>query len=143
MNINRNTTVDGTRTSATLTELSEYARIIHCVSHLTVIVHTWVPHLAPHTVYQFRVQAETAVGPGPFSSPRTFTTPENGMITIVQLQLYFKWVQHAFNNLLPLVPTEPRRLTVMYLNSTSLEVTWEHPLCDYGIRRGYTVSQQT
>ena len=39
------------------------------------------------------------------------------------------------------VPTEPRGLTVMYLNSTALEVTWEPPLCDYGTRQGYTVSQ--
>ena len=38
---------------------------------------------------------------------------------------------------------EPRELTVMYLNSTALELTWQHPLCDYGIRRGYTVSLQT
>ena len=31
----------------------------------------------------------------------------------------------------------------MYLNSSALEVTWEHPICDYGIRRGYTVSLLT
>ena len=63
------------------------------------------------------------------------------MLTIVQLQMYFQKLQCAFT--LYLVPTEPRGLTVMHLNSTSLEVTWEHPLCDYGIRRGYTVSWQT
>ena len=51
-------------------------------SYLTAIVHTWVLHSAPHTVYEFRVQAETAVGPGPFSSSRQFTTPENGMLTV-------------------------------------------------------------
>ena len=38
------------------------------------------------------------------------------------------------------VPTEPRELTVMYLNSTELEITWQNPLCDYGVRRGYNVS---
>ena len=43
-------------------------------------MHTWVFHSAPHTVYEFRVQAETAVGPGPFSDSRQFTTPEDGMI---------------------------------------------------------------
>ena len=42
-----------------------------------------VSHLAPHTVYEFRVQAETAVGPGPFSDSRQFTTPEDGMIIVV------------------------------------------------------------
>ena len=61
-------------------------------SYLNAIVHTWVLHSAPHTVYEFRVQAETAVGPGPFSSSRQFTTPENGMLTLVHLQLYFKWL---------------------------------------------------
>jgi len=55
------------------------------------------------------------VGTGPFSPSRNFTTPED-------------------------VPTEPRELTVTYLNSTALEVTWQNPRCDYGIRRGYTVT---
>ena len=45
--------------------------------------------------------------------------------------------------MLSLVPTEPHGLTVTYLNSTALEVTWEPPLCDYGIRQGYIVSLQT
>ena len=99
-------------------------------------------HLAPGTAYEFRVQAETAVGRGPFSSSRPFTTSENGMTMIAYS---YEWFPH-FNvpyQLLPLVPTEPRELTIMYLNSTALEVTWQHPLCDYGIRRGYTVSRQT
>ena len=60
--------------------------------HLTVIVHTWVLHLAPHTVYQFRVQAETAVGPGPFSSLRNFTTPEDGMITVIAYICNYTWL---------------------------------------------------
>ena len=34
--------------------------------------------LAPNTVYEFQVQAETAVGGGPFSTPRQFITPEHG-----------------------------------------------------------------
>ena len=38
------------------------------------------------------------------------------------------------------VPTEPRDLTVMFINSTALDITWEEPLCDYGIRTKYTVS---
>ena len=65
-------------------------------SYLTAIVHTRILHSAPHTVYEFRVLTETVVGPGPFSSSRQFTTPENGMLTLVHLQLYFKWVQCAF-----------------------------------------------
>ena len=38
MNVNRNMTVDGTQTSATLTELSEYAYIIPFVFYLTIIM---------------------------------------------------------------------------------------------------------
>ena len=41
------------------------------------------PNLAPDTVYEFRVQAETALGPGPFSNSTQFTTPEDGMIIVV------------------------------------------------------------
>ena len=41
------------------------------------------PILAPDTVYEFRVQAETAMGPGPFSNSTPFTTPEDGMIIVV------------------------------------------------------------
>ena len=52
-------------------------------SYLTAIVHTWVLHSAPHTVYEFRVQAETEVGPGPFSDSTQFTTPEDGMIIVI------------------------------------------------------------
>ena len=52
-------------------------------SYLNAIVYTWVLHSAPHTVYEFRVQAETAVGPGPFSNSRQFTTPEDGMIIVI------------------------------------------------------------
>jgi len=32
-------------------------------------------------VYEFRVLAETTVGAGPFSTPRSFTTPEHGIVT--------------------------------------------------------------
>ena len=40
-------------------------------------------HLAPNIEYAFRVQAETAVGPGPFSNSTQFTTPEDGMIIVI------------------------------------------------------------
>ena len=79
-NVNRNMTVDGSQTSATLTELSEYTYIIICVQHL-LNCHSH-ENLAPGTVYKFRVQAETAVGGGPFSTSRNFTTSENGILTI-------------------------------------------------------------
>ena len=42
--------------------------------------------LAPSTVYEFRVLAETAVGGGPFSASRSFTTSESGMIIISYLR---------------------------------------------------------
>ena len=38
------------------------------------------------------------------------------------------------------VPTMPQNLLVEYNSSTSLVVTWEHPLCDYGSRTSYNVS---
>ena len=38
------------------------------------------------------------------------------------------------------VPTMPQDLLVQYISSTALKVTWNHPLCDYGIRTQYNVS---
>ena len=64
------------KSSATLTELSEYTLSYVSNIYLTVVlIHI---HSAPGTVYNFRVQAETTVGGGPFSSSRNFTTSENG-----------------------------------------------------------------
>ena len=84
MNVNRNMTVDGTQTSATLTELSEYTIIKHTSTHSLDCHYVWVSQfIAPDTVYEFRVQAETALGPGPFSNSTQFTTPENGMIIVI------------------------------------------------------------
>jgi len=95
--------------------------------------------LAPNSVYKFRVRAATVVGPGPFSHSTFFTTPENGT-PIPQVSNRSDNVKiYPLNHA---VPTTPRELTVLYLNSTALEITWEHPLCDYGVRRGYTVSPQ-
>ena len=75
-NVNRNVTVDGTQTSASLTELSEYTLSYVSNIYLTVVlIHI---HSAPGTVYNIRVQAETAVGGGPFSCSRNVTTSENG-----------------------------------------------------------------
>ena len=94
MNVNRNMIVDGTQTTATLTELSEYIYNYkthintHQLVHLTVTV-CGFPNLAPDTVYEFRVQAETALGPGPFSNSTPFRTPENVMIIVVSIQLAF------------------------------------------------------
>ena len=86
MNVNRNLTVDGSQTSATLTELSKYMYIIICVQHL-LNCHSH-ENLAPGTVYKFRVQAETTVGGGPFSTSRNFRTSENGILTIAYEWLY-------------------------------------------------------
>ncbi|XP_064385915.1 uncharacterized protein LOC135334596 isoform X5 [Halichondria panicea] len=90
-NINRNINVTGERTFAIL------------------------ENLTPYSVYEFRVQAETSIGPGNFSLPRLFSTPEH-------------------------LPTEPRSLSVQTLSSTSFEVTWESPRCNFGDRTGYNVS---
>ena len=40
-------------------------------------------HLAPDIVYEFRVQAETTGGPGPFSNSTQFRTPEDGTIIVI------------------------------------------------------------
>ena len=39
------------------------------------------------------------------------------------------------------VPNEPRNLTVVASSSTSLQLTWERPLCEYGVIVNYTVSK--
>ena len=71
--------------------------------HLTVIV-CGSPILVPDTMYEFRVQAETAVGPGPFSNSTPFTTPEDGMIIVVStigfLSLsVFNYIMHQLPHL--------------------------------------------
>ena len=38
------------------------------------------------------------------------------------------------------VPAMPENLLVKYNGSMSLVVTWDPPLCDYGIRTSYNVS---
>ena len=45
---------------------------------------------------------------------------------------------------LTIVSTPPRSLIAEYASmettsSTALQLTWDHPLCDYGVRTGYTV----
>ena len=37
------------------------------------------------------------------------------------------------------VPSEPRNLRVEASSSTSLQLTWERPLCEYGVIVNYTV----
>ena len=41
------------------------------------------------------------------------------------------------------VPSVPRNLTVVASSSTSLQVTWEHPLCEYGVLVNYIMSKMT
>ena len=38
------------------------------------------------------------------------------------------------------VPTEPQALTVANMSSTSIRIDWTPPICDNGIRTGYTVN---
>ena len=52
-----------------------------------MFVHLVFP--APDTVYEFRVQAGTTVGVGPFSTSRSFTTREDGMEMKFQIQCEF------------------------------------------------------
>ena len=60
--------------SSNITHVSTHSPNSHCML---------VTHLAPNIVYEFRVQAETAGGRGPFSNSSQFTTPEDGMIIII------------------------------------------------------------
>ena len=38
------------------------------------------------------------------------------------------------------VPTEPQTLIVTNMSSTSIKIDWTPPICDNGIRTGYTVN---
>ncbi len=92
------------------------------------------PLAAPFSSYEFQVQEETAVGPGQFSPARRFSTPEDR-------KSHYSHNSHTstLQATVSTGSTEPRNLVVMYTSSTSLRITWEPPLCDYGIRTGYTV----
>ena len=139
MNIDRNITV--VETTATLTNLSECTYFITFRLVVSLAAFGVSILLAPDTVYEFRVQAETTVGAGPFSTSRSFTTREDGMEIQLQFPVSMN-LNSTYSHAPHLVPTEPRELTISYLNSTALEVTWQNPLCGYGVRRGYTVSPQ-
>ena len=101
--------------------------------------------VAPYSTYQFRVQAVTIVGTGNFSEAQSFSTPESGVCaTLLKQSLCSRrhsnsvlWCAMTFSWFT--APTEPRNLTVMYINSTALYITWQPPLCHYGIITGYTV----
>ena len=94
-NIDRNITVEGT--SANLTDLSKCTfsllNFLYRLCH-QLCLYIWCIHLllAPDTVYEFRVLAETTVGAGPFSTPRSFTTPEHGIVAYNYVQLVFQFL---------------------------------------------------
>ena len=54
-----------------------------CIKQLFVIIHFVIPSVAPYTQYEYKVQAETAVGVGDFSSPTGFSTPQDGNVVHV------------------------------------------------------------
>ena len=63
---------------------------------------TTISELTPHTIYTIRVEAYTAIGPGPPSLP-------------VQVK-----TQHG-------VPSQPSRLRVLEARATSVKLAWEQP----------------
>ena len=93
---------------------------------------------AANVEYEVRILAVNTEGFGEFSSSIIFGTNEDGKILIYCCDI------HNFHT--PLfcvytVPSAPCNLTVVANSSTSLQVTWEHPLCEYGILINYTVSK--
>ena len=83
-----------------------------------------------------RILAVNREGFGEFSNSITFSTNEDGKIFTALLFIIYipKFYTHT-------VPSEPRNLTVVASSSTSLQLTWEHPLCEYGVIVNYTVSK--
>ena len=54
-----------------------------CIRQLFMIIDFVIPFVAPYTQYEYRVQAETAVGVGDFSLPTGFSTPQDGNVVHV------------------------------------------------------------
>jgi hypothetical protein len=94
---------------------------------------------AANVEYEVRILAANAEGFGEFSNSITFCTNEDGKIfTDIQIIIYTYIFCGLFAHT---VPSAPRSLTVVASSSTSLQVTWEQPLCEYGILVNYTVSK--
>ena len=79
------------------------------------------------------MQAANNISVGELSPATSFSTPESGMFRI-----YHPTYDKVFDYLA--VPAMPESLLVEYNGSMSLVVTWNPPLCDYGIRTSYNVS---
>ena len=83
------------------------------------------------------------LGAGEFSNATEFSTSESGkMLTNISVIMtrhkMFQWM--TCFNFTHTVPSEPRNLTVISISSTSLQITWMRPLCEYGVVTNYTVS---
>ena len=93
---------------------------------------------APYSEYSFQVVASTIIGEGLQLSPsRMFATNQDSRLIDMQ------WLNALECNFI-LVSTPPRNLVAKYVStettsSTALQVTWNHPQCDYSVRTGYTV----
>ena len=120
-------------------------------------------------MFEFSVQAENSVGPGPFSPVRVFSTSEFGELGIshqiikdiyllvpawhvcsidivctaipktIRLVPQSLCIYHFLLYHLHTVPTRPRNIAVKYRRPTELLIKWETPECDYGVRMGYNV----
>jgi receptor-type tyrosine-protein phosphatase F len=64
---------------------------------------TTISDLTPHTIYTIRVEAYTAIGPGPPSAPVQVKTQQG-------------------------VPSQPARLRVIEARATSVSLSWEQPV---------------
>ena len=96
---------------------------------------------APFTEYSVQVVASTIIGEGKELSPSgIFSTEQDGdFYHIIRFSIKLLFVRTSL-----IVSTPPRNVIAEYASmettsSTALQLTWDHPLCDYGVRTGYTV----
>lgn len=134
-NIDQNLTVGGDQTSANLRNLSKKLFLhqqcmLRLPSQFTVQL---CLHAAPNVQYEVRIQAVNALGFGEFSNATIFRTNEYGKLSTLSTVCVSLCSLHT-------EPSEPLSLTVEYITSTSLNVTWQRPLCEYGVITNYTVS---
>jgi protein tyrosine phosphatase len=73
--------------------------------------------IAPNVNYRFTVTGVTSAGSGPTSNPANFPTSQG-------------------------IAEAPQTLTVTNTSSTILNVMWDVPICDNGVRTGYVITYE-
>ena len=102
-----------------------------------------VGQLSPYTSYLCSVAAQTVVGQGPYTSPITVTTDEDGKnkpVVLNSIQCY-----QSCSNFIPTAPVgSPVSLAVISMLSTSITLSWSPPPEGQlnGVLRHYVLSVQ-